>query len=84
MNQQEFYMNTATICWDCAKAIGGCSWSNSLKPVKGWTAVKVKKTETESFRVIKCPEFERDALNFGTKRLPKDGEKDEKNFVHYL
>ena len=74
-------MSLSTKCWDCAKATGGCSWSNSFEPVKGWVAVPTKvkihksKNPTEemirdnsSYVVIDCPEFLRDAYNNGLKR----------------
>lgn len=33
----------ATLCWKCANACGGCSWSDmSFTPVKGWKAVPTK------------------------------------------
>ena len=58
-----------TICWDCKRAIGECRWSSSLKPVKGWTAEKTKsKCGGDSYVVIDCPEFIRDAYNMGLKR----------------
>ena len=58
-----------TLCWDCGKALGGCSWSKSFIPVSGWTADKTdlhigyaddrRTVKTcESFFVYKCPEFE--------------------------
>ena len=53
-----------TICWDCAKACGKCSWSEygRWEPVPGW---KAERTELrvnagnfiESYTVIECPEF---------------------------
>ncbi len=31
---------TATICWTCRRSSNStCSWSASLRPVPGWTAV---------------------------------------------
>lgn len=51
-----------TLCWNCSKATGGCSWSKSLLPVDGWDA-----EETDvSFKVNACPEFEKD----NTKKVP--------------
>ena len=56
----------ATICWDCQKATGGCSWSRGFEPVEGWKAVPTKaygKSTSEkerwidSFDVYECPEF---------------------------
>lgn len=55
-----------SICWDCAKACGDCSWSdhNEHKPIKGWNAVKTtikgdKGLTVDSYLVIECPEFEK-------------------------
>lgn len=28
-----------TLCWFCANALCGCSWSKHFEPVDGWTAV---------------------------------------------
>lgn len=55
-----------TLCWDCEKQCGKCSWSKEFKPVNGWKAIPTKimggvgKYERciESFLVIECPEFE--------------------------
>ena len=56
-----------TLCWDCRKAIGMCSWSDHWehRPVDGWTAVRndMKSNsgeDTESWIVFSCPEFEPD------------------------
>ena len=58
------------ICWQCNKATGGCSWSKSLTPVKGWTAEprvirsydNILKTyeEIHTYKILYCPLFERD------------------------
>ena len=69
-----------TLCWDCAKAVGHCSWSADLKPVEGWTATPTRKKlrkdlEFESFVVYDCPEFKRDAFCNGLKRY-KENEND--------
>ena len=60
-----------TLCWGCAKACGGCSWSNHWDhlPITGWIAVpcklKVNRGEyVESFHVTECPEFEPDPPRF--------------------
>ena len=68
-----------TLCWDCANATGGCTWSRLLEPVEGWTAIRIKgkpykldpEIDTDTFLVQKCPEFMRDALNYGTQRIAK-------------
>lgn len=57
----------ATLCWDCAKACGGCSWSDWQEhtPVPGWVAEPTmlrmnNDTYTRSYIVDSCPEFVRD------------------------
>ena len=62
-----------SICFDCKKACGDCSWSaydpvaGTLKwePVEGWVAEPVlyppsAPYQKPSWRVIECPEFEPD------------------------
>ena len=64
-----------TICWDCSKACGECSWSDHWKhkPVKGWKAIRndlhCKDITVESYVVLECPEFERDAYDYGARRI---------------
>ena len=66
-----------TLCWKCANACGGCSWSNgSFTPVVGW---KAKKTvisanhgggfhaDIESYIVKSCPQFRDDSEQFKIK-----------------
>jgi hypothetical protein len=61
----------STLCWDCEKACGKCSWSREFVPVKGWKAIPTKLFQyttgkgrkriayyTGSFDVYECPEFE--------------------------
>lgn len=46
-----------TLCIHCGNACGGCSWSDSLTPVEGWTAEEtVGYDGIRSWRVIDCPE----------------------------
>lgn len=53
-------------CWDCRKSCGGCDWSREFKPIKGWeateTLIKYDNTYTKSYKIKKCPEFERDII----------------------
>lgn len=55
-------MSKGTLCWKCNNTCGGCSWSKSFKPVKGWTAKKTMVKDSveliESYIVIDCPKFE--------------------------
>jgi hypothetical protein len=77
-----------TLCWDCAKCIGGCSWSKEFKPVDGWDAVPTivkiapgghnrKPRITNSFKVLSCPEFERDSYNHGSRWVDKEKHRQE-------
>ena len=51
-------------CWFCKKALGGCSWSRSGEPVKGWiatpTVISKPPTTVHSYRIDKCPEYEKE------------------------
>ena len=68
-----------TLCWDCANACGGCSWSSrEAQPVDGWDATPTKVNMTinhnhpryvDSYIVHSCPQFVRDAKNGGQTRL---------------
>lgn len=65
--------STASICFDCRRALGGCSWSEidpeterpRFQPVPGWTAEpsviyagsKRAADHVNSFRVTACPLF---------------------------
>lgn len=65
----------ATLCWKCAKACGGCSWSDrSFTPVEGWVAETTKLHGyrgdggvIDSYRVIECPQFEDDTQRYNRK-----------------
>lgn len=58
----------STICWDCKRAVMGCSWSKRYTPVPGWNAIKTqiavndkgRQRYCESYKVIECPLFEAD------------------------
>lgn len=60
-----------TLCWECANATGGCSWSKKFIPVEGWTAKRTTMTlgyntgrprKATSYVVKKCPEYTPDNL----------------------
>lgn len=60
-----------TLCWLCKNAGGGCSWSKTFKPVKGWVAeptiLHISKDQTlNSFNVESCPQFKK--LDYKSKR----------------
>lgn len=48
-----------TLCWGCKKCLGGCPWSDSLKPVEGWTAEFDSDKSTKGYKVIECPLYEK-------------------------
>ncbi len=56
-------VSKVSICVDCAKSVGLCAWSTSLKPVEGWKTQPVKRrgecgVKIDSVRVLECPLFE--------------------------
>ena len=69
----EKFIASGTLCWDCANATGGCDWADRLEPVEGWDAIQTKKNSAlESYLVLNCPLFERDAYACGARRC-KEG-----------
>lgn len=54
-----------TICWNCKKSSGKCSWSADFTPVDGWDAAPTIIGEdyapVDSFLVKSCPQFEKNA-----------------------
>ena len=75
--------NTPTLCWECKNATGGCSWSADLKPVNRWCAIKTRlkmhnksgeNVNQTSYIVVNCPEFKRDAMQYGLKRVGEGNE----------
>ena len=61
------------LCWSCANACCGCSWSRWYEPVDGWTAEKTVIVQagyrTESYKVTACPEYESDRRTY--KQFPR-------------
>lgn len=65
------FQKAKTICWGCQHAVPdpkrkrGCSWSEQLEPVKGWTAIETKNVRFDggqrrvitSALVVECPKF---------------------------
>lgn len=53
----------ANICFDCARACGGCSWSRRFKPVPGWTAQRatlpggMSGTRIDTYQITACPQY---------------------------
>ena len=54
----------SSLCLDCKNCVGLCSWSHHLQPVEGWeaeeTTVRSNGTFNKGYRVISCPEFEKE------------------------
>ena len=58
-------------CWNCRKYAGGCSWSRSFTPIPGWDAEPTgtrSGLRTDSYQIIRCPEFEDDHTARGAKK----------------
>lgn len=55
-----------TKCWTCKNSSGGCSWSRSFRPVKGWLAEKtvIKGIDgyLDSYLVIECPLYDKETI----------------------
>ncbi len=71
-SMREKCIKKETLCWQCAKACGGCSWSNKAhKPVEGWTAerrdlhIQNSSVPVESYVVYDCPEYASDEREHG-------------------
>lgn len=45
-NVMKKFKKSDSICWNCKRNCGGCSWSRDFKPVTDWTATK------KTYRVI--------------------------------
>ena len=61
-----------TLCWDCKRSYKNmCSWAMNYEPVEGWIATQTHNKYTDSYLVKKCPLFDRDGYNGGSKRPPK-------------
>lgn len=47
------------LCWKCSHCTGGCSWSDHLVPVDGWTAMQTfdKWGRPYSWLIEDCPGF---------------------------
>ena len=63
-SMREKCIKKETLCWKCAKACGGCSWSSlAHKPVTGWTAerrdlyIQNSSVPVESYVVHDCLEY---------------------------
>ena len=63
----------AQLCYECARAVGFCSWSRKFEPVPGWTAKPTKIShfknkygeriyvkDSDSYHITECPLFIRD------------------------
>ena len=53
------YKHNRTLCRECARASGNCSWSRDLTPVKGWEA-EASEDRSGTFYtwyVISCPQY---------------------------
>jgi hypothetical protein len=79
------YQGARSICWDCERACTGCSWSQEFIPVKGWKAIPTKMKQRDNqyvgtYIVCECPQFKRDAYDYGLKWAYKKVEKIPKQY----
>lgn len=63
------------LCVMCSKACGGCSWSDNLEPVEGWTAIQTYGADglPYSYEIRECPEFAVDSLKREPDYMDEDG-----------
>lgn len=63
------------LCWDCRKAVGGCSWSDKGEPVSGWEAAPSVHADGKiyGYNITACPEFEHDGPEDRTQLSNKEG-----------
>lgn len=66
-----------TLCWKCANACGGCSWSADFIPVDGWNAIPTiisanhgcgLYADIESYIVKSCPRFKDDSARYAKQK----------------
>ena len=59
-----------TLCVFCANACnGGCSWSENLEPVDGWSAEKT----AHGYLVFRCPKFAEETKDNQPKKFDRHG-----------
>lgn len=57
-----------SLCWQCKRAYGLCSWSENFEPVEGWDAEPTiimggkREPAVQSYDVKKCPLFIQDRV----------------------
>lgn len=61
-----------SICIDCKKGADECSWLFRLRPVKGWSAKKVRCSGFLTYDVEACPNFEQNRKNARIRRTKKE------------
>ena len=73
-------------CWTCQNACGGCSWSNFLEPVKGWTAERTTKNTVSGrgYKITYCPEYIPDENAVVEKKKLRRVTEHEKQLIKYL
>lgn len=73
-----------SICIDCKKGAHECEWLFRLKPVKGWSAKKVKSNGFVTYEVSGCPSFEKNRPNVRYRRSRAEIEEDRKIALEYV
>lgn len=65
-NAQIDALPSKTICWNCKKSCGKCSWSESFTPVAGWEVAEGYNSDqrTKTQDIISCPLYEQEYKYF--------------------
>ena len=72
--ENEYFKNVKTqLCTTCARAVGFCSWSQTLTPVEGWEARPsvLGHGTGNSWKVIGCPLYIKDAFTKEERRIQR-------------
>lgn len=74
------------LCWTCQNACGGCLWSASLTPIKGWIAIKTRKKDShngiyDAYHIDECPQYTPDNPPKPKRKQGKGLTSDEKKLI---
>ena len=72
--EDDYFKNQKVqLCTYCARAVGFCSWSQSLTPIEGWEAKRTVLGHGTgcSWKVIKCPLYIQDASTKESRRIQR-------------
>ena len=73
-----------SICLDCKKGADECEWLFRLRPVKGWSAKKVRCSDFVTYEVMSCPNFEQNRTNRRRRRTNREIAEEERFFINNI